>query len=73
MCHVHARTHTHSYLQFSGVCARLLRQALKQEYRAADIARKESSTIKVFKWKEGKPGKPGKCKSQPSLCQQNGE
>ena len=50
--------HSCSYLQYSGICARLLRQALKPEYRASALKREES-LMKVQKWKDGQPGAPG--------------
>ena len=53
-----SRLHSCSYLQYSGICARLLRQALKPEYRASALKREES-LMKVQKWKDGQPGAPG--------------
>lgn len=50
--------HSCSYLQYSGICARLLRQALKPEYRASALKREES-LMKVQRWKDGQPGAPG--------------
>ena len=48
-----------SYLQYSSLCARYLRRALKPEFREAAILKKEDSTAKMFRWKEGKPEQPG--------------
>lgn len=57
-----AKTHgsfsLYSYLQYSAICARLLRQALKPEYKAKALKQEESS-LKVSKWKNGEPGKSG--------------
>lgn len=48
-----------SYLQYSSLCAKFLRRALKPEFREAAILKKEDTTAKVFQWKEGKPGPAG--------------
>ena len=47
-----------SYLQYSAICARLLRQALKPEFKAKAL-KNEETNLKVSKWKNGEPGKSG--------------
>ena len=49
----------YSYLQYSSLCAKFLRRALKPEFREAAILKKEDTTAKVFQWKEKKPGPAG--------------
>lgn len=44
----------HSYIQYSNIAARLLRRALKPEFRT-EAARREESSIKFTPWKDGKP------------------
>lgn len=48
-----------SYLQYSSICARMLRRALKPEIRAKEVSKSEDTAIRVFKWKDGKPGSGG--------------
>ncbi|XP_078688850.1 ATP synthase F(1) complex subunit epsilon, mitochondrial-like [Branchiostoma floridae x Branchiostoma belcheri] len=43
-----------SYLQYSGICARLLRRVLKPELQESAMKR-ETHNIKKLKWEEGKP------------------
>ena len=43
-----------SYLQYSSICARLLRRSLKPELREAALKREESG-LKVTRWEQGKP------------------
>ncbi|KAJ8297548.1 hypothetical protein KUTeg_024079 [Tegillarca granosa] len=45
-----------SYIQFSAVCARAVRQALKPELREKALVR-DQSFIKSTKWADGKPSK----------------
>lgn len=54
----------YSYLQYSAICARLLRQALKPEFKAKAL-KQEESNLKVSKWKNGEPGKSGTRVSNP--------
>ena len=44
-----------SYIQYSAICARLLRNALKPELREA-IVNKEVSGMKVAHWENGQMG-----------------
>ncbi len=48
-----------SYLQYSAICARLLRRTLKPELRAAAL-QKEQSVLKAYKWKDGVQGTAGR-------------
>ena len=48
-----------SYLQYSSICARLLRRALKPEHRDSALFREES-LLKVSRWKNGQPEPAGK-------------
>lgn len=43
-----------SYINFSNIAARLLRQALKSEFKA-DAAKRNESHIRITKWADGKP------------------
>lgn len=43
-----------NYIQYSNIAARLLRRALKPEFRA-EAARREESSVKFTPWKDGKP------------------
>ena len=43
-----------SYIQFSNVCATVVRRCLKPEFKA-DAEKRGESLIKVTKWMEGKP------------------
>ncbi|XP_077993841.1 ATP synthase F(1) complex subunit epsilon, mitochondrial-like [Glandiceps talaboti] len=43
-----------SYIQYSAICARLLRRALKPEFREQAL-KKEESFSKLNKWVDGKP------------------
>ncbi|XP_071443911.1 protein stunted-like isoform X2 [Hetaerina americana] len=45
-----------NYIRYSSIAARLVRQALKPEFRA-EAAKREESTIKFTEWKDGKPDK----------------
>ncbi|XP_055586184.1 protein stunted-like [Uranotaenia lowii] len=45
-----------NYINYSNIAARLLRQALKSDLRAA-AARRNESHIKFTKWTNGKPEK----------------
>lgn len=55
---MHVSLSLRSYLQYSAICARLLRQALKPEFKA-NALKNEESNLKVSKWKNGEPGKSG--------------
>jgi F-type H+-transporting ATPase subunit epsilon len=44
---------TFSYINYSNIAARLLRRALKPEFRT-EAARREDSSIKFTPWKDGK-------------------
>jgi F-type H+-transporting ATPase subunit epsilon len=44
----------YSYVKFSSIAARVLRQALKPEFRA-DALKREETHIKFTAWKDGKP------------------
>ncbi|XP_058056001.1 protein stunted-like [Anopheles bellator] len=46
-----------NYINYSNITAQLLRRALKPEYRTEALRRNESS-IKITKWKDGKPEPP---------------
>ena len=50
-----------SYIQYSSICARFLRRALKPQVQAKEIAKSEETTIRAFKWKDGKPGDKSEC------------
>ncbi|RZC33383.1 ATP-synt Eps domain containing protein [Asbolus verrucosus] len=43
-----------NYINYSNIAARLLRQALKPEFRA-EAAKRDVSAIKINKWVDGKP------------------
>ena len=43
-----------NYIQFSNVCATVVRRCLKPEFKA-DAEKRGESLIKVTKWMEGKP------------------
>ena len=43
-----------SYIQFSNVCATVVRRCLKPEFKA-DAEKRGESLIKITKWVEGKP------------------
>ncbi|XP_068915905.1 protein stunted-like isoform X1 [Tenebrio molitor] len=45
-----------NYINYSTIAARLLRQALKAEFRA-DAAKRNQTHIKVNRWIDGKPEK----------------
>ncbi|XP_074646407.1 ATP synthase subunit epsilon-like protein, mitochondrial [Tubulanus polymorphus] len=46
-----------TYVQFSSICARVVRQSLKQQFQEA---KKEGvAHVKVTKWEAGKPIKNG--------------
>ena len=48
-----------SYLQYSNICARLLRRALKPELQE-EALKVEDTNVKIMQWADGKPGKPSK-------------
>lgn len=66
----HTRTHTHtqqrfhnlmiccycSYIQYSNIAARVLREALKTDLRA-DAAKRNESHVKFTPWANGKPAR----------------
>jgi len=56
-----------SYLQYSSICARLLRRVLKPELRDTAM-RAEDTTVRVAHWKDGKMGKPSKFRQVTCLC-----
>ena len=43
-----------SYVQYSSICARVVRRCLKAEAKTA-AAKREGSIIKAVKWEGGKP------------------
>ncbi|XP_008553855.1 protein stunted-like isoform X1 [Microplitis mediator] len=43
-----------NYINFSQIAAKLVRQALKAEFRTA-AAKREDSSVKFTLWKDGKP------------------
>ncbi|XP_044751760.1 protein stunted-like isoform X2 [Coccinella septempunctata] len=43
-----------NYINYSNIAARILRQSLKADLRA-DAAKRDSSTVKITKWADGKP------------------
>ncbi|XP_008553856.1 protein stunted-like isoform X2 [Microplitis mediator] len=45
-----------NYINFSQIAAKLVRQALKAEFRTA-AAKREDSSVKFTLWKDGKPVK----------------
>lgn len=46
-------SHSHSYLTFSSICARLVRRCLKPDLRVEALKREES-LMKTVKWEGGK-------------------
>ena len=44
-----------SYVKYSEVCAKVVRNCLKPEIRGDALKRGEESIIKVTKWEDGKP------------------
>lgn len=44
-----------SYIQYSQVCAQLVRNVLKEQHKAL-AARRETQSLKLFKWEGGKQG-----------------
>lgn len=48
-----------SYLEYSSICARLLRRALKPETRA-EALKCEESAMKLTRWEQGKPAEASK-------------
>ncbi|ELU06272.1 hypothetical protein CAPTEDRAFT_174924 [Capitella teleta] len=47
-----------NYVQFSRICARVVRKSLKPEVRTTALKRDEAH-IRVVQWKDGQPIKPG--------------
>ncbi|XP_065162653.1 protein stunted isoform X1 [Atheta coriaria] len=45
-----------NYINYSTIAARMLREALKPEFRA-DAAKRGASVIKITQWVDGKPEK----------------
>ncbi|XP_063986827.1 protein stunted-like isoform X1 [Diachasmimorpha longicaudata] len=43
-----------NYINYSQIAAKLVRQALKAEFRAS-AAKREESSVKFTPWKDGKP------------------
>ncbi|KAJ3656881.1 hypothetical protein Zmor_015926 [Zophobas morio] len=43
-----------SYVNYSSICARLVRLALKPEFRA-DAMKRDITSIKITRWRDGKP------------------
>ncbi|XP_065162654.1 protein stunted isoform X2 [Atheta coriaria] len=43
-----------NYINYSTIAARMLREALKPEFRA-DAAKRGASVIKITQWVDGKP------------------
>lgn len=43
-----------NYIQYSNICAKVVRQALKPNLRA-DAAKRDISHIKFTHWRDGKP------------------
>ena len=48
-----------SYLQYSNICARLLRRALRPELQE-EALKVEDTNVKIAQWADGKPGKPSR-------------
>ncbi|XP_006615937.1 protein stunted-like isoform X1 [Apis dorsata] len=48
-----------NYINYSQIAAKLVRQALKSEFRAEALKRDETN-IKFTQWKDGKPAKTHK-------------
>lgn len=44
----------HSYINYSQIAARLVRQALKADFRA-DAVKRDELNVKFTQWKDGKP------------------
>lgn len=44
---------TFSYIQYSAIAARAVRQALKEPMKS-EAAKREGSAIRIIKWKDGK-------------------
>ena len=60
-------SYLHSYLNFSTICARLVRRCLKPDLRVEALKREES-VMKTVKWEGGKQaGEPSECLLCPSL------
>ncbi|XP_022190750.1 protein stunted isoform X1 [Nilaparvata lugens] len=45
-----------NYIQYSNIAARVVRQALKSEFKA-DAAKREETTVRFTAWKDGRPAK----------------
>ncbi|XP_022190752.1 protein stunted isoform X2 [Nilaparvata lugens] len=43
-----------NYIQYSNIAARVVRQALKSEFKA-DAAKREETTVRFTAWKDGRP------------------
>ncbi|KAL3284882.1 hypothetical protein HHI36_019019 [Cryptolaemus montrouzieri] len=43
-----------NYINYSNIAAKILRQALKTDVRA-EAAKRDSTTVKITKWVDGKP------------------
>lgn len=50
---IYSFSHSHSYLTFSSICARLVRRCLKPDLRVEALKREES-LMKTVKWEGGK-------------------
>ena len=52
---LHVFFYIFSYVKYSEVCAKVVRNCLKPEIRGDALKRGEESIIKVTKWEDGKP------------------
>lgn len=48
--------HSFSYIQYSNICAKVLRQALKADLRT-EAAKRNESHVKFTPWANGKPAR----------------
>ncbi|XP_075230207.1 ATP synthase subunit epsilon stunted isoform X1 [Lycorma delicatula] len=45
-----------TYIEYSNIAARILRRALKSEFKA-EAAKREETNVRFTPWKDGKPAK----------------
>ncbi|CAN1298620.1 ATP synthase subunit epsilon, mitochondrial [Linum perenne] len=55
-----------TYITYSNICANLVRNSLKNPYKAEALAR-EKVHFSVSKWAEGKPQKPSQLGRTPRM------
>ena len=54
-----------SYLQYSAICARLLRQAVRAEFKTPAMERRDDVAVKMVRWEGGRMGEASKSKKPP--------